>query len=70
MTHRIHIVGGPGSGKTTLSRQLGAHLSVPVYEIDAVAEQAAAETLLLPLYAGLTDAEQDTVVAALRRALG
>jgi dTDP-4-amino-4,6-dideoxygalactose transaminase len=35
-----------------------------------VTEQAAAETLLLPLYAGLTDAEQDTVVAALRRALG
>jgi dTDP-4-amino-4,6-dideoxygalactose transaminase len=34
-----------------------------------VTERAATETLLLPLYAGMTDAEQDTVVAALRRAL-
>lgn len=33
-------------------------------------EAAAAETLLLPLYATMTDAEQDTVVAALRKALG
>jgi perosamine synthetase len=35
-----------------------------------VTELATAETLLLPLFAGMTDAEQDCVVAALRRALG
>jgi dTDP-4-amino-4,6-dideoxygalactose transaminase len=34
-----------------------------------VTETAADETLLLPLYAGMTEAEQDTVVSALRRAL-
>jgi len=34
-----------------------------------VTEQAAAETMLLPLYAGMTDDEQDFVVASLRRAL-
>lgn len=44
-------------------RALAPHLSLPV------TEAAAAETLLLPLYAGMSDAEQDTVVAALRRAL-
>jgi dTDP-4-amino-4,6-dideoxygalactose transaminase len=35
-----------------------------------VTERATAATLLLPLYVGMTDEEQDTVVAALRRALG
>jgi dTDP-4-amino-4,6-dideoxygalactose transaminase len=34
-----------------------------------VTEHAAAETLLLPLYVGMTDAEQDTVVDSLRRSL-
>ncbi|MCC7362930.1 MAG: DegT/DnrJ/EryC1/StrS family aminotransferase [Dehalococcoidia bacterium] len=33
-------------------------------------ERATAETLLLPLYATMTDAEQDTVVHAFRQALG
>jgi dTDP-4-amino-4,6-dideoxygalactose transaminase len=32
-------------------------------------ERATAETLLLPLYADMSEAEQDTVVAALRRAV-
>ncbi|MGE5597688.1 MAG: DegT/DnrJ/EryC1/StrS family aminotransferase [Hyphomicrobiales bacterium] len=35
-----------------------------------VTEEATKNTLLLPLYAGMTDAEQDTVVDALVRALG
>jgi dTDP-4-amino-4,6-dideoxygalactose transaminase len=34
-----------------------------------VTEQATAETMLLPLYAGMTDAEQDHVLAALGRSL-
>lgn len=34
-----------------------------------VTERAAAETLLLPLFAGMTEAEQDTVVAALLEVL-
>jgi hypothetical protein len=34
---RIHIIGGPGSGKTTLARQLGARLELPVYHLDDVA---------------------------------
>lgn len=33
-------------------------------------ERATADTLLLPLFAGMTDNEQDLVVAALRRSLG
>lgn len=34
---RIHIVGGAGSGKTTLAQQLGAQLAVPCYDLDEVA---------------------------------
>lgn len=34
---RIHIIGGPGTGKTTLARELGAHLGFEVYELDQIA---------------------------------
>jgi adenylate kinase family enzyme len=34
---RIHIVGGAGSGKTTLANQLSACLALPCYDLDAVA---------------------------------
>jgi adenylate kinase family enzyme len=34
---RVHIVGGPGSGKTTLARSLAQECSLPLYELDAVA---------------------------------
>jgi len=34
---RVHIIGGPGSGKTTLARRLGAELGLPVYHLDEVA---------------------------------
>lgn len=34
---RIHIVGGPGSGKTTLASEIAAHLGVEVYELDKIA---------------------------------
>ena len=36
MAQRIHITGGPGSGKTTIARKLGAALGLPVYEVDAM----------------------------------
>jgi RecA/RadA recombinase len=34
---RIHVIGGPGSGKTTLARQLAARVSAPVFDLDEVA---------------------------------
>jgi hypothetical protein len=34
---RIHIVGGPGSGKTTLAMRLGGVLDVPAHDLDLVA---------------------------------
>jgi len=46
-----------------LYQRLTPNVSLPV------TEQATAETLLLPLFFGMTDDEQDTVVSALRRAL-
>lgn len=36
---RIHIIGGPASGKTTLARQVGVRLGVEVYDLDAIAYQ-------------------------------
>jgi len=34
---RIHIIGGPGAGKSTLARRLGATLGLPVHTLDTVA---------------------------------
>lgn len=34
---RIHIIGGAGSGKTTLARQLAQCLALPAYDLDEIA---------------------------------
>ncbi len=34
---RIHIIGGPGSGKTTLAREIKAYLGIEVHELDQIA---------------------------------
>jgi hypothetical protein len=39
---RIHIVGGPGSGKTTLARQVATAGALPVYDLDAVGYEGGA----------------------------
>jgi adenylate kinase family enzyme len=39
---RIHIVGGPGSGKTTLAARIGQVLAVPVHDLDTIAYEAGA----------------------------
>lgn len=33
---RIHIIGGAGSGKTTLARQLAELIDAPAYDLDAI----------------------------------
>ena len=38
---RIHITGVPGAGKSTLARQLGELLHLPVFHLDDVARDAA-----------------------------
>lgn len=40
---RIHIVGGPGSGKTTLAIALARRFGVPVQDLDDLAQGAAPE---------------------------
>ena len=37
MSGRIHIVGGPGSGMTTLATRLGHLLRAPVHDLDMIA---------------------------------
>jgi hypothetical protein len=39
---RVHIVGGPGSGKTTLAARLGGLLRVPVFDLDTIAYEGGA----------------------------
>lgn len=34
---RIHIIGGPGSGKTTLARDVGTYLGIEIHELDRIA---------------------------------
>lgn len=35
--NRIHIIGGPGSGKTTLARNIGSYLGIETFELDQIA---------------------------------
>jgi perosamine synthetase len=64
-----------GQGIATRRGVMATHLE-PCYRASTadlslpITEAAAAETLLLPLYAGMSDGDQDIVVAALRRAMG
>lgn len=34
---RIHVIGGPGTGKSTLARRLGQMYGLPVHELDQIA---------------------------------
>ena len=34
---RIHVIGGPGSGKTTLARRLSNRLDAPMFDLDEIA---------------------------------
>lgn len=57
---RIHIIGGPGAGKTTLSCQIAALLDVPVFELDEVAEAGPAPDFRMqrPLAQRLAEVER------------
>ena len=39
---RVHIVGGPGSGKTTVALDLGRRIGVPAYDLDEIGYQGGA----------------------------
>jgi adenylate kinase family enzyme len=43
---RVHIIGGPGSGKTRLSKRLGVALGVPVHDLDLIAGDGAPPNFL------------------------
>ncbi len=41
---RVHIIGGPGVGKSTLARRLGRELELPVHHLDDIARETAGAT--------------------------
>lgn len=45
---RVHVVGGPGSGKTTLALRLGERLGVPVHHLDDLHRVGGANGRLRP----------------------
>jgi adenylate kinase family enzyme len=56
-TDRIHIIGSPGSGKTTLAQELSAHLAIPWHELDVVAYEGGVGSKI-PLEARLLSLQQ------------
>ncbi len=54
---RIHITGGPGSGKTTLAQRAAARLQIPCYDLDEVGYEGGAGPER-PLAARLADVRQ------------
>ena len=36
---KIHIIGGPGSGKTTLAHKLSERLNIPNYDLDLLGQK-------------------------------
>jgi adenylate kinase family enzyme len=44
MLRRIHIIGGPGSGKTHAARNLSQRLGIPAYDLDDLFWDRAAES--------------------------
>jgi adenylate kinase family enzyme len=46
---RIHVVGGPGSGKTTLAARLGRRLGVVAHDLDDVALSEGADADFRPI---------------------
>jgi adenylate kinase family enzyme len=57
---KVHIIGGPGAGKTRLSKQLGVLLGIPVHELDGIAGDGTPPRFLpsRPLHDRLADVEE------------
>lgn len=60
---RIHIIGGPGSGKSDLARKLGKYLGIPIYHLDELAFEGRYFTKR-PLDARLADVRRIAVQPA------
>lgn len=57
---KIHVIGGPGSGKTTVGRQIASRCAVPFFELDEIAGAGPAPEFRMqhPLAERLADADR------------
>ena len=60
---RIHITGGPGSGKTTFATRLAGELAVPVLKLDSLAFEREADRAAVDDIATIVSGLADNVVA-------
>lgn len=63
MLQRIHIIGGPGSGKTYAARQLSGRLGIPAYDLDDLFWDRAAQSYGVRA----SEVDRDTRLVAITR---